>query len=68
MDRLISIEQNFNVEHFFSNSFYACVLNMPCDKCEKKLKPVITPEVWKEGAKNVKPGYLNYFEFFNQHH
>lgn len=30
---------------------------MPCEKCEKKLKPVITPEVWKEGAKNVKTGY-----------
>ena len=26
---------------------------MPCKKCEKKLKKLITPDVWKKGARNI---------------
>ena len=26
---------------------------MPCKKCEKKLKKLATPDVWKKGARNT---------------
>lgn len=26
---------------------------MPCKKCEKKLKKLVTPDVWKKGARNI---------------
>jgi hypothetical protein len=29
---------------------------MVCEKCEKKLAKVITPDVWKDGARNVTGG------------
>lgn len=29
---------------------------MVCDKCEKKLGKVITPDVWKSGARNTTEG------------
>ena len=28
-------------------------LNMVCEKCEKKLGRVITPDKWKDGARNT---------------
>eukprot|EP01066_Platyproteum_vivax_P002376 Platyproteum_vivax@DN128_c0_g1_i1.p2 len=29
---------------------------MVCDKCEKKLSKLVTPDVWKDGARNVVGG------------
>eukprot|EP01067_Filipodium_phascolosomae_P007788 Filipodium_phascolosomae@DN639_c0_g1_i1.p1 len=29
---------------------------MVCDKCEKKLTKIITPDVWKTGSRNVMGG------------
>mmetsp|Transcript_9089 Transcript_9089/g.8012 ORF Transcript_9089/g.8012 Transcript_9089/m.8012 type:complete len:100 (+) Transcript_9089:36-335(+) len=29
---------------------------MVCDKCEKKLDKIVTPDAWKDGARNITKG------------
>ena len=31
---------------------------MVCDRCEKKLSTIITPDTWKDGSRNAKTGKM----------
>ena len=31
---------------------------MVCDRCEKKLSTLVTPDTWKDGSRNAKTGKM----------
>ncbi|PKU48813.1 cysteine-rich pdz-binding protein [Limosa lapponica baueri] len=39
---------------------------MVCEKCEKKLGTVITPDTWKDGARNTTAKEILYFKVNNK--
>lgn len=52
-------QQDFIVIVKFSKRFFnkhQTKLKMVCEKCEKKLGKVITPDTWKSGARNTTEG------------
>jgi len=32
--------------------------NMVCERCEKKLSTLVTPDTWKDGSRNAKTGKM----------
>ena len=41
---------------FFAELIYLFKIKMVCEKCQKKLGKVITPDPWKTGARNTTEG------------
>ncbi len=39
-------------------AFHKSQRRMVCDRCEKKLSTIITPDTWKDGSRNAKTGKM----------